>query len=243
MKKLILGLLVGLLPVTLVYAGTDTDLLKEEIGVTIEAEVEAQAVENNQNKILQEYIDLCGGNEKLGKILYDKRKGETAKADALGKYVVARKQRLYYESEGYLDVSFLRWGPFQTAESIHHCYPDGMWVVRGNSIIHFSGPLAGILTYEGSRVVNDDFLGIDLFRIIVILKYNVYNENGEIVYSNKINNEYYKRNSYNNAEVRVRTYLFDFKGNVFNNEEDAQKYLNIQLTKRKLKEKVRKKKS
>ena len=88
MKKLMLILIASLLPLTFVYAETDTDLFKKEISTTVKAEI-ATAVKagidtqieevKDKDKILQEYIDICDGNEKLGKILYDKRKGKTAK--------------------------------------------------------------------------------------------------------------------------------------------------------------------
>ena len=47
--------------------------LKNEIATTVEAEVETQVA---TEKILQEYISFCGGNEDLGEKLYKIRDGK-----------------------------------------------------------------------------------------------------------------------------------------------------------------------
>lgn len=253
MKKLILGLLVSLLTFTLVYAKTDTDLWQKEIAATVKSEMEnkisnieletAPDEESGEakdpDKILQEYINLCDGNEKLGKILYDKRQGKTIKANALGKYIVERN---YFDWGPTYDIAFVRWAPFQETRSIHNYYPDGIYVIKNNKVEYIPGPLAGILTaHVYTRELVGEFLAT-YDKIVIEFTYSVYRDDGSRVFINKTTSPVhikvdsimgYERDHF---EIKVRPYLIDFKGNMFDNEEDAQKTLNKQLAKKERKE-------
>ncbi|MBO4707201.1 MAG: hypothetical protein J5594_01410 [Elusimicrobiaceae bacterium] len=154
MKKLILGLLVVLFLVTLVYAETDTNL-KEEIATTVKAEVETQVAKENSNKILQEYIAFCGGNEKLGKILYEEREYKASKANLLGQFVIWKDA----DDEVIFELALTGFYPSSSIIGlINHYYPNGIWIVnlKKEEIEHIPGPLVGVLkafkdSYGGTR--------------------------------------------------------------------------------------------
>ncbi len=164
MKKLILGLFVFSFLVTLAYAETDTNL-KEEIATTVNAEIETQVATENSNKILQEYIDFCGGNEKLGKIIYDKRNGRGLRANALGQYIIWTNEKYKLVLTGFL--------PFAKTKRINNYYPDGIWRIsrEGEGLDFIPGPLIGILT---AKITDVKVLG-------TVFRYTIYNEQGKEV--------------------------------------------------------------
>ena len=168
MKKFVLVLLVGLFPVALTYAQTnhedltrrvDSALANAQMGDPDDMEEPADE-EEPASEILQRYVELCGGNEKLGKILYDVRKGKTPKANALGNYVLdtmeEEKALVKYDVYGRykshvtikmrFDLALTGFLPFQTAEAINHYYPNGVWTIADGKITHIPGPLVGVLT-------------------------------------------------------------------------------------------------
>ncbi|MBR4355705.1 MAG: hypothetical protein IKP96_03955 [Elusimicrobiaceae bacterium] len=177
MKKFMLVLLVSLFPVALTYARTNHQDLTQRVGSIV------AKVQTNSNRVLQKYIDLCDGNEKLGNILYDIRKGKPPRANALGEYVITRDYEAYFTLTGF--------SPFQKMTAINRYYPDGIWEVVNGEVKHLKGPLVGVLQGhhpDTGYCYKRDFLtgrydyNCYSVRGYIDYAYSVYNQKGERVF-------------------------------------------------------------
>lgn len=159
-----------------------------------------------QGKIFSYYVDVCGGNEKLGKILYDKRYGRLAvdyypwnhleevtsivlNLGIIEATIPTGKEPSKQDVQIMLDV---------TKTGMHfleECYPDGAWVISENKTKHIEGPLVRILTAQRKTKDAKEF------------KLALYNESGEEVYA--VTGEKISK----------------LRGNIFHKEKTAQKRL------------------
>lgn len=255
MKKYMLILLVSLFPAALVYADANMDLTRQVTAAVAKAEMEA--VENeaagNPAEILQQYVDLCDGNKKLGKILYDARSGKTPKANALGRYVIwkesAENETCGISGVQKSEMALTGFVPFQVIKSINHYYPDGIWTVENGAIKHTPGPLVGVLkgsvVRDKSGYWGNGFGGYFDYCVITeknwnhpfgyieanfAMSYTVYNENNEIVFNNeKIYNQIVGDGEWFGEDTRTIKFRFrhgkilNELNPLFDNEEEAQK--------------------
>ncbi len=261
MKKLILGLLVVLFLVTLVYAETDNDL-KNEIATTVKAEVETQVATDNSNKILQEYISFCRGNEELGEILYDERDGKASKANLLGQFVIW-KHHLAYLPEVTFELALTGFYPSSSIIGlINHYYPNGIWIVdlKKEEIEHIPGPLVGVLkalegaydatkAWEVSRGQYTPGEGEDKSGINAYLAYYIFDEKHWYPIYSFVSKEYRLESRFKSGKIRKFGIIYndsifkDFTDTVFENEKSAQEFLDkYKAKKEKEKKKAIKKK-
>ena len=249
MKKFMLVLLVSLFPVALIYAQTNHRDLTQRVSSAVadaqmgdeDEEAEPENEEEPANEILQQYVDLCDGNEKLGQILYDVREGKTPRANARGRYVLWKERG--HSVEG--DLTLTGFVPFHTTKGINRYYPDGVWTTKDGAVKHIPGPLVGVLT--GYRIGDDtegDALWADFtyyggftrhkhFNTNFHFSYAVYNEKNEKVFEGKknqtlrVNGEFLgKEFHFINFKIHYITLINELAP--FSNEAAAQKFLDKQ---------------